>query len=90
LTAPGPSRLRSALIACAWFLPALLTLVRGPRHVTTCAIDGQGNAIVGGTPNGICEVPTPDTVRLALTLALLAMVVLVVRRRRRRREATGG
>ena len=88
-TPPRRSRLRSILVTCLWFTPALVALAAGPREVDTCALDPQGN-LTFGEPNGFCEVPTQATWRWALTIAVVTAIVLYARRRRRTPGAAGG
>jgi uncharacterized RDD family membrane protein YckC len=62
------------VIGLLLYVPAVIAIASGPRKLSTCSVDAQGNVTIGEQINSLCEVPTAGTWAAAALLGGLALV----------------
>lgn len=65
------------IISGLMFLPAIIALIAGPKRITTCSVDVEGNITIGEEINAICEVPSGGAIAIAVLLALVALAGVI-------------
>lgn len=66
------------IITMLMFLPSVLALLAGPKRITTCSVDTEGNITIGGELNSLCEVPTAGAWAAFALLGLVGLIGTVL------------
>ena len=76
------ARLAAALIdgiiTMLMFVPAVLAITAGPKRITTCSVDPEGNITIGGQINSLCEAPTAGAWAAFALLGLVGLIGVVL------------
>jgi uncharacterized RDD family membrane protein YckC len=70
--------LLDGIITSLFFIPAIVAIFAGPKRLTSCSVDGDGNITIGEELNAICEVPTGGAIATAILLGLLALAGILL------------
>ena len=73
----GAAVLDALIVALMW-VPGIVAIAAGPRRITTCSVDEDGNVTFGESINSLCEVPTNGTIAVAVLLGLLSLAATVL------------